>query len=54
MLLKFFLSSYNDNVKVLKPQDNLFIPSDAEYRKVLRINAEPVPGPGRCYREKSF
>ena len=39
-----FRAVYNDEVEVLKPQDNLFAPSDAEYRKVLRLNAFPVPG----------
>ena len=39
-----FKALYNDDVKVLKPQDDLFAPSDAEYRKVLRINAQPLPG----------
>ena len=39
-----FRALYNDNVGVIKPQDYLFAPSDAEYRKVLRLNAFPVPG----------
>ena len=39
-----FRALYNEDIEVLKPQDNLFIPSDAEYRKVIRICAEPLPG----------
>jgi len=39
-----FRALYNDEVEVLKPQDNLFIPSDASYRKVIRLCAEPLPG----------
>ena len=39
-----FRALYNDDVEVIKPQDNLFKPSDAEYRRVLRLNAEPLPG----------
>ena len=39
-----FRALYNDEVEVLKPQDNLFAPSAAEYRRVLRLNAFPVPG----------
>ena len=38
-----FRAVYNDEVEVLKPQDNLFAPSDAQYRKVLRLNAFPDP-----------
>ena len=38
-----FRALYNDEVEVLKPQDNLFAPSDAQYRKVLRLNAFPDP-----------
>ena len=38
-----FRAVYNDEVQVLKPQDNLFAPSSANYRKVLRLNAFPDP-----------
>jgi hypothetical protein len=37
-----FKALYNEDVNVLKPQDDLFAPSDAQYRKILRLNAEPV------------
>ena len=39
-----FRALYNDNVGVIKPQDYLFAPSDAQYRKVLRLNAFPSFG----------
>jgi len=39
-----FRALYNDEIEVIKPQDNLFIPSDAGYRRVLRLNAQPIPG----------
>ena len=37
-----FKALYNEKVEVLKPQDDLFAPSNAEYRKILRLNVEPT------------
>ena len=37
-----FKALYNEKVDVLKPQDDLFAPSDAQYSKILRLNIEPT------------
>ena len=39
-----FRALYNDDVEVIKPQDNLFKPSDADIEEFLDLNAEPLPG----------
>lgn len=37
-----FKALYNEDVNVLKPQDDLFAPSDAQYSKIIRLNVEPT------------
>jgi hypothetical protein len=39
-----FNALYDERVKVLKPQENLFTPSDAGYQRVLQLNVEPIIG----------
>lgn len=39
-----FKSLYGEDVEILKPQENLFRPSDAEYRRVLQLNVDNVVG----------
>ena len=39
-----FRALYEDAVQVIKPQDYLFIPSDAGYRRALQLTVESVSG----------
>ena len=39
-----FKGLYGEEIKVIKPQDYLFIPSDAGYRRVLQLVVEPLEG----------
>jgi hypothetical protein len=39
-----FKALYGDKVEVIKPQENLFIPSDAGYQRVLQLNVDSIDG----------
>ena len=48
-----FRALYNEDVDVIKPQDYLFTPSDAEYSRVLQLCVEPLEGDPRDLKSKT-
>jgi hypothetical protein len=49
-----FRSIFGEDVEVIKPQDDLFIPSDAGYRRTKQLTVVPVTGDLRDLKTKTI